>query len=157
MLIKCAFLVFSMALSAAASARPSSEEARKFVDYYLSGQGQGPVLVRVQLCTDIVKDGESKNDCSEVISGNSVKVSDKSFVWMHFAAPQGDKIENVLLQYNSGGITRDTKSLGVEGSIRYRVWKPFTPSKPGTWEIKVLHEGASGVEELGKLAVEVTE
>ena len=138
------------------SEKPTAEEAKKFLDYYYKGQGSGPILVEKKLCSDIHKEGENKNECTEVIS--TMKVKESGLIWMLFSAPSNDKYENIIIQFKRGELVRSARKVSITGSLRYRVWTRFKPDKAGDWMIKVVNEKSDGsVDTLGELSMKVTE
>jgi len=148
-LVVTMFLPVSLAV-----AKPTPTEALKFLDYYYTGQGQGAVLADIKLCKEIAKEGDEKNNCAEEVSSPLTK-GEKYYLWMLYVAPQGDRVEDILVQFNHSGITHSTKKVSVNGSFRYRTWKTFKLTSSGTWDIKILHPKDGNVEELGKLQVTV--
>ena len=135
-----------------AQTKPTSEDALAFINFYFSGQGQGVVLADMKVCTTI-----EENECTDNVPLTSLKMDEQYMLWMMYVVPKDDKVDNILVQFNQGGITRITKEVSVVGSIRYRTWKSFSLNRTGEWEIKVLHDKPEGVEVLKSITVTVTE
>jgi len=144
----CCFLFGVQAWSA-----PSAKDVKEFLEYYYKGSGQAPVLVELKHCADISKAGENKHNCTETASKGAV--GESSFVWMWFTGPKDDKFDNIIIQYNQGGLTRWSKTISITGGLRYRVWKTFRPTKAGDWTVKVLLEASNDIVELGKMEIVV--
>ncbi len=122
-----------------AQEKPSSAEAKKVMDYYFSGQGGGAVLMEYKLCTEISKEGETKNDCITDFSGTTVEKGQTVFLWMNFMVPSGDKAD-IILEFMRNGKVRGIKELDLNGTIRYRINRKILTDKTGNWKIKIVEE-----------------
>lgn len=151
--IFAAFLILS--ISSSVFAKPSPETVKEVLEFYYNGKGQGAVLVDTLLCNDVAREGENKNDCVGPIDGD-VTVGESVYVWMLYMVPQGEKVNNILLQANYKGLTRSTKDIDLVGSIRYRTWKKVNLNRAGTWELKII-EDADDVTVLKSITVNVVE
>ncbi len=128
------------------------EAAQSFLEFYYSGQGTGVVLADAQLCTEI-----TENQCSEPVSPIALQQGETYYLWMMFVVPQGDEVDGIIVQFDHNGITRATGDISVEGSIRWRTWKGFTPNQAGNWEINVFHDLGDDVRTLRQMTVTVNE
>ena len=61
--IICALAVTALfgPLTAMAQEKPTPEEARKVINYYFNGKGQGVIPMAYKLCKEISQKGEMKN------------------------------------------------------------------------------------------------
>ena len=149
----CLLLFFAASgLNAQAQTSLTSEAAKSFIDFYFNGQGQGVVLADMKICMEIVE-----NECSEEVSPIALQQGVTYSVWMMFVVPQGDEIDDIIVQYNSGGITRKSSTASVKGSVRYRTWKSFTANRAGNWDIVVLHDKGGDVQTLKTITATVNE
>src|SRR6266566_2504435 len=135
------FVVLAFApLYAVAADKPTADEAKKVLDYYYSGKGLGPVLVVTKVCRDIQREGDEKNECSGEITGETLKKAEPVYLWMAYMVPAGDEPQNIIVQYENGGVTRSVKNLQATGSLRYRTWLKHSFDKAGAWTVKVIHD-----------------
>ena len=132
-----------------AAGKPSPEEVKKVLDYYYTGKGLGPVLSELKICRDIEREGDQKNECAGEISTEPVKKGESVYVWMAYMVPSGDEPQNIIAQFDNGGVTRMVKNLQVTGSLRYRTWLKVAFDKTGTWNVKVVHDKGDGTDMLG--------
>lgn len=117
---------------------PTAEEAKTTVEYYLKGQGLGPILLDAMLCGEVSKDGANKFECIEPLSADGVKANSKVSLWQAYLVPQGDTVEDVMVQVKQGDIVRETKDMKLTGSPRTRQWTHIRLSKPGNWSVTIL-------------------
>ncbi|HSP78472.1 MAG TPA: hypothetical protein VLQ93_08080 [Myxococcaceae bacterium] len=122
----------------AAAQVPTSEEAKRVVEYYLKGQGQGPVLLDAKLCAEVSKSGENKFECIEEVPAEGVKANSRVTVWQAYMLPQGDTVEDIMVQVKHGEIVRETKDVKVTGGLRTRSWPSVRLNKSGDWSITIL-------------------
>ena len=63
--IICALAVASFCTSPSilAQDKPTPAEARKVIDYYFNGKGQGAIPMDYKLCKEISQQGDMKNEC----------------------------------------------------------------------------------------------
>ena len=132
--------------------KPSSDEAKAFIDFYYNGQGAGVVLADMKICREVVE-----NECSGEVAIDSRKKNEKYVLWMMYVVPKDDKIEGLIIQFNQGGLTRFTREASVSGSVRYRTWRSFKLNQTGVWEIKVLQDKGTEVETLKTISLTVAE
>lgn len=137
--------------------KPPSKAAASVIDFYYNGQGQGVVLAKARICEEVPREGDQKYSCVGETDPGTVKSGTTYALHMIYLVPRDESIDNILVQYNRGGITRDTDQVSVSGSIRYRTWEQFTFDTTGDWQIKILHDRAGGVETLQTLDVTVSE
>lgn len=158
--MKKIILLISTALisfSAYAVDVPSSSEAKKVLDYYYKGQGQGVVLVESILCSEIDKEGDNKNNCADKLNAVEIETKQKLNLWMAFLVPNNDPVQNIIIQFEHNGIARMVKNVQVSGSIRYRTWRKVSFSKPGNWTVKIIHDKGDDVQVLDTLNVTVSD
>lgn len=147
--------VFAIAPVAVAAEVPSPNEANKVVEYYYS-DAKEPVLMEFKICEAIHEDGDEKNNCKGELASGDIPEGTKAYLWMKFLVP-GDAAPGILMQLNHKGITRDTYSRNLTGSVRYRTWHSVEFSKAGDWDIQIFYEGEDDVKELYSSTVKVTE
>jgi len=146
------FILFIAVTNIAAQTKPTPEAAMSFLNFYFKEQGQGVVLADVKVCTKV-----DKNECIDNVPVDSVKNGNQYYLWMLYVVPKGDKVDDIIIQFNRGGITRFTRDISVSGSIRYRTWKSFTLNRSGEWEVKVLHDRGDSIETLQTLSLIVVD
>ena len=146
-----------LSLSAFAAEVPTSAEAKKVLDYYYNGQGQGVVMIENKLCTEINKEGDNKNNCADTLSPSSLTVNQKLNLWMAFLVPNDDPAQNIIIQFEHNGIARMVKDVKVSGSIRYRTWRKVSFNKAGNWTVKIIHDKGDDVQLLDTLNIVVTD
>jgi len=151
--ILVALMILITPLTALAQGRPTAEEVRKVINFFYEGE-HGAVLIDVKICRGVHDDGEMKHECKDDITRETIQVDEEVLVWMNFFAPLNKK-QNILIQFNKNGVTRDTKELAITGATRYRSWLKFKPSSAGRWEVKIYYDGESGAEVLSALPVPV--
>lgn len=136
--------------------RPSSQEAKKVMDYYSHGKGNGAVIVDAVFCTEVAKEGEYKNDCVQSVSTNDIKVGDAVNLWMNFMVPANDTAD-IFITYTRNQRIRHTQKLALKGAFRYRTWKKIVTNKPGKWTIQIYQEVGDEDMDLGILTYNVVE
>lgn len=151
-----ALLLAGMPAASWAGDRPSADTVRQVMDYYHNGSDV--TLVEHKLCSDIVQEGENKNECGEMVSGSSVEAGSKVYLWMNFLVP-GDTTEkaNVLVQFKYKGKTVSTTETSMPQAIRYRTWRLLPTSKSGNWQISIEQEKADGYTSVETINYSVTE
>lgn len=132
-----------------AGAKPTSDEVKRVLDFYFHGKGTGPVLLDSMLCRDIQREGDEKNECAGDISGETIKKGESIYLWMAYMVPSGDEPQNIIVQYENGGVTRMVRNLQVTGQLRYRTWLKVAFDKAGSWKIKIIHDTGSEAVVLG--------
>ena len=131
---------------------PSAEAVRDTWNYFYKAQGQGPVLVDAKLCTEVGKEGANKFDCVTEVPAEGIKANSTVMVWQSYLVPQGDSIEDLMVQVKQGNVVRETKDVKVKGEgWRSRQWTGVRLSKAGEWKIVILR----GDQELKTLTVKV--
>jgi len=146
------FILIISATNISAQTKPTAEAAMSFLNFYFKGQGQGVVLADVKICTEI-KD----NECVDTVAADSLKNGSQYYLWMLYVVPKDDQVDDIIIHFNYGGLTRLTRDVSVRGSIRYRTWKSFTLDRTGKWEIKIMHDLGNKIETLWTLALTVIE
>ena len=152
-------LTVSLAAStgcAVAQEKPTSEEARKVVNYYFNGKGKGVVPMEYKFCQEVSLKGENKNECVAEITANSIKKGQEAYIWMNFLVPAGEQAK-LLLQYSRNDMVRDTGNLTLGGATRYRTWKRIPTSKAGEWKVKLIQEMEASDMEVGQLQYSVVD
>jgi hypothetical protein len=120
--------------------KPTAEAVKDTWNYYLKGQGNGPILVEAKLCTEVAKEGPNKFDCTvEVDPVAGIKSGTTVMLWQAYLVPQGDAIEDLMVQTKQGNTVRATKDVKVKGDgWRARQWTGVSLNKPGNWTVSVL-------------------
>ncbi|MFP2925867.1 hypothetical protein ACLESO_11745 [Pyxidicoccus sp. 3LG] len=147
--VVCAVLGMSsvaMAQDAAAEApakepakMPSADSVRDTWNYFYKGQGQGPVLVDAKLCTEVAKDGPNKFECVTEVGAEGLKAGTTVMLWQAYLVPQGDSVEDIMVQTKQGNTVRETKDVKVKGEgWRARQWTGVRLNKPGAWTVTVM-------------------
>jgi hypothetical protein len=133
--------------------KPSADSVKSTWEYFYKGQGQGPVLVEAKLCTEVAKDGPNKFECiAEVNPSEGVKANSSVMLWQAYLVPQGDTIEDLMVQVKQGNTVRETKDVKVKGEgWRARQWTGVRLNKPGSWTVSVVR----GDETLKEIQVKV--
>lgn len=134
-----------LAFSAFAVDVPTSAEARKVLDFYYHGQGQGIVLIESKWCTEIENEGDNKNNCADEVNPGAVQNGQELNLWMAFLVPSDDPEQNIIIQFEHNGVARMVKNVTVSGSIRYRTWRKVTFNKTGEWTVKIIHDKGDDV------------
>jgi hypothetical protein len=141
---------------ALAQDKPTSEEARKVIDYYFHGKGKGVVPMEYKFCREVSQKGENKNECVAEIAANSVKKGQEAYLWMNFLVPAGEEAK-ILLQYSRNDMVRDTSNVSLGGATRYRTWKRIPTSTPGDWKVRLVQEMSNADLEIGQLQYSVVD
>jgi len=133
--------------------KPSADAVRSTWDYFYRGQGQGPVLVEAKLCTEVAKEGPNKFECTvEVDPAAGIKAGTTVMLWQAYLVPQGDSIEDIMVQTKQGTTVRETKDVKVKGEgWRARQWTGVRLNKPGSWTVSIMR----GDETLKEIQVKV--
>jgi hypothetical protein len=113
-------------------AGPPPKAVKEVVDYFYSGQAQGPILTDAKLCKSI-----AALECETAIDPKAVALGEVIHVWMQFFVPKGAMYDDIIVEYKHEGVPRHLKARSVEGSIRYRVVDKFKLDKPGKWTITI--------------------
>ncbi|WNG54360.1 hypothetical protein F0U59_05865 [Archangium gephyra] len=161
-LAMCAAVAFSgvaMAQDAVESApaqesvkAPSADAVKTTWEYFYKGQGQGPVLVDAKLCTEVAKDGPNKFECIVEANPDSIKAGTNVMLWQSYLVPQGDSIDDLMIQVKQGNVVRETKDVKVKGEgWRARQWTGVRLNKAGEWTVTVMR----GEQELKSIKVKV--
>ena len=131
---------------------PSADAVKSTWEYFYKAQGQGPVLVDAKLCTEVAKDGPNKFECTAEVSPDGVKAGTNVMLWQSYLVPQGDSIEDLMVQVKQGNVVRETKDVKVKGEgWRARQWTGVRLNKAGDWTISVMR----GDQELKSIKVKV--
>ncbi len=155
LLIIAAILMFTPGLTFALD-KPSSNDAKKVIDFYNNGKGLGAVLVAYSICQEMGKDEASKNDCAVLLNGNDIKIDDEIYLWMNFMIPVDD-MASILITYTRNNRIRKTQEITLKSAFRYRTWKKIATDKPGKWTISISQELGQEDIDLGTLTYTVKE
>ncbi|OJH36357.1 hypothetical protein [Cystobacter ferrugineus] len=118
---------------------PSADAVRDTWNYFYKAQGQGPVLVEAKLCTEVGKEGPNKFECTAEVPAEGVKANTSVMVWQSYLVPQGDSIEDLMVQTKQGNVVRETKDVKVKGEgWRSRQWTGVRLGKAGDWTVSIL-------------------
>lgn len=120
--------------------KPSADAVRDTWNYFYKGQGQGPILVEAKLCTEVAKEGPNKFECTaEVDPSAGVKANTTVMLWQSYMVPQGDAIDDIMVQTKQGTTVRETKDVKIKGDgWRSRQWTGVRLNKPGSWTVSVM-------------------
>ena len=113
-------------------AAPDAKNIQEVVNYFYSGQKEGPVLTDSKLCK-IVKGHE----CQDQLEPNGISMGESVKVWMQFFVPKGAIYDDIFVEYKHNSIPRNLKANKVEGSIRYRIVDTYKPDKIGDWTVTI--------------------
>ena len=139
-LLIIAFCNFSIFFMSYATAMPKAKIVKEVVDYFYSGQKEGPVLTDAKICKTV------KNlDCAGTMDLNAVPAGEPVKVWMQFFVPKGAVYDDIFVEYKLGSLPRHLTAHKVEGSIRYRIVDTYKPDKAGDWTI-TIKRGATNLE-----------
>lgn len=119
---------------------PSAQEISKVATYFLKGKGAGPILVDSKVClkVDATKESPTRSDCIEPVTG-PVKKNATVSIWANWLIPEGDKYDDVTVQFLFQGQVRATKDMALSGgSLRYRTYTGTPMTKSGKWQIKIM-------------------
>lgn len=139
-----------------AQEKPTPEEARKVINYYFHGKGQGVVPMEYKFCQEVSLKGENKNECMSEISANSLKKGQEAYLWMNFLVPAGEEAK-ILLQYSRNNMVRDTSNVALGGATRYRTWKRIPTATAGEWKVRLIQEMSNADVEVGQLQYSVVD
>ncbi len=153
----CLLLILCLPGLIFAQDRPSATEAKKVLEYYYYGQDQGAVLVDSRFCSDIVKDGENKNNPVDKLNSAKIEKGSKVFLWMYYFMATGDE-GLITISYINKGKPRKIQEVKITGSFRFRSWKIIPTNRTGDWEVVITQEMENETEiELGKITYTVVE
>lgn len=138
-----------------ADAKPAPGDVKRVLDYYYHGKGMGPVLLETKVCRDIQREGDEKSECAGDISTQPLKKGESAYLWMAYMVPLGDEPQNIIVQFENGGVTRMVKNSQVTGQLRYRTWLKATFDKAGQWKAKIVHDTGTNAVPLGSVDVTV--
>ena len=139
MTTKSATIVFTLVLGSlfilcapVTMAAPPAKAVKEVVDYFYSGQKDGPILTDSKLCKSI-----KTLECEQPIEPSAVQLGDLIHVWMQFFVPKGGVYDDIMVEYTHEGVPRNLNAHKVEGSIRYRTVDKYKIDKPGKWTITI--------------------
>lgn len=157
-IIICALTVASLSapLAALAQDKPTPEEARKVVNYYFNGKGQGVVPMEFKLCKEISLKGETKNECVSEISDKKLMKGEEAYLWMNFLVPAGEE-SKILLQYSRKNMVRDTSNVSLGGATRFRTWKKIPTTTAGDWKVSLVQEMENADVNIGQMEFSVVD
>lgn len=155
LLIIAAILMFIPGLTFALD-KPSSNDAKRVMDFYNNGKGLGAILVDYSMCQEMGKDEANKNDCAVLLNGNDIKIDDEIYLWMNFMIPVDD-MASILITYTRNNRIRKTQEITLKSAFRYRTWKKIATDKPGKWTINISQELGQEDIDLGTLTYTVKE
>jgi len=132
-------MLFIYPMSAAAA--PPAKMVKEVIDYFYTGQKEGPILTDARLCSHVKElNCEGTVDPAAVVLGETIKV------WMQFFVPKGGVYDDIIVEYKHEGIPRNLTAHKVEGSIRYRLADTYKLGKTGNWTI-TIKKGITGLKE----------
>ncbi len=152
-------LIFTIALlvPALSQAKPTPDQVKSVIDFYFNGQDQGVLLADVKLCDEIYAEGDQKNECMEIRNTTSLKKGEETNLWMMFMVPSDVDPQNIMVQFNYGGVTMSVRKTAISSSLRYRTWKKIKLDRTGEWDVKILHDKGDDLELLKEMKLTVTE
>ena len=115
-----------------AEASPQPKTLKEAVDYFYTGQNEGPVLVDTRVCKVI-----HSLDCKTVLNPNAVPMGETVNIWMQFFVPKDGVYDDIMVEYAHEGVPRLLTPHKIQGSIRYRLVDKHKLDKPGNWTISV--------------------
>ncbi|MDH5178927.1 MAG: hypothetical protein OEZ39_00260 [Gammaproteobacteria bacterium] len=133
--------------SAQAVEVPTTDEVRKVLDFYYQGQGLGVVLIDSKMCSEIGKEGDLKNECVGELT--AIKKDESINMWFAFLIPNGTEKQKILIQFETGGLTRMVKEIEATGSIRYRTWRKVDFDRAGEWTASIFLDSPAGTKKIG--------
>lgn len=136
--------------------KPTPEEARKVINYYFNGKGQGVIPMEYKLCKQVSTKGDMKNECISEVSGNTIAKGEEAYLWMNFLVPAGED-SKILLQYTRNNKVRDTSNVSLGGATRYRTWKKIPTNTTGDWKVSMVQELDNADIDIGQLKFSVVE
>ena len=156
--IICALAVTALfgPLTAMAQEKPTPEEARKVINYYFNGKGQGVIPMAYKLCKEISQKGEMKNECVTEISDKAIAKGEEAYLWMSFLVPAGEE-SRILLQYSRKSKVRNTANITLGGATRYRTWKKIPTTTTGDWKVTLVQEMDNADVDIGQLKFSVVD
>ncbi len=118
---------------------PSADAVKSTWDYFYKGQTQGPVLVEAKLCTEVAKEGPNKFECATEVPAEGVKANTTVMVWQSYLVPQGDTVDDIMVQTKLGNVVRETKDVKIKGEgWRARQWTGVRLNKAGDWTVNIM-------------------
>lgn len=156
--IICVLIVASLCapFSALSQDKPTPEEARKVINYYFNGKGQGVIPMEFKLCKEVSQKGEMKNECIAEISDKKIAKGQDAYIWMNFLVPAGDK-SKILLQYSRKDVVRNTSSVSLGGATRFRTWKKIPTDTAGEWKVNLIQELENADLDIGQVNFSVVD
>lgn len=143
--------------TAMAQDKPTAGEARKVIDYYYHGKGQGAVLMDLQTCEGVgLEAGPQKNECLKNIDPGQIQIGQELQVWMNFLVPVDDTAE-IIVSFSRKDKVRHTANVKLTGATRFRTWKRIPTDKAGLWTLTIIQELEDRDLELGRLQYKVSE
>jgi len=135
---------------------PDLDTVKRVLDYYHNGNTV--TLVEYKFCSEIVKEGENKNECADTIDAAAIEKGSKAYLWMNFIVP-GDNTEkaNVLVQYLRKGMAMKTSEIQMPQSLRYRTWRQLPTKNAEAWSIAISQETQEGYKKIGNIDFTVVE
>ena len=133
---------------------PSNREILAVQNFFLDGNVPVPILVDLQLCSDVPKKGENKFNCENPLDEKLLTPGDQFYVWMNYLVPDGQD-GKVLVQLNQSGITHLAKTLPIKSSLRYRTWVKMSLPEKGTWEVPIYLRARNEMKEITTLTLNV--
>jgi hypothetical protein len=149
-------LLLWLPTSILAQEKPAAAEAKKVIDYYYQGKGQGAILVAHKLCAQIYEEGPLKYECQEEITGGQIQKDREVYLWMNYLVPTGDTAD-IIIQYKRNKKVRSVSDFELPSALRYRIWKKIPTDKMGDWQVDIIQELQDSDLNLGSLQYKVTE
>lgn len=120
---------------------PSPDAVQHVWDYFYKGQGQGPLLVEAKLCLEVAKEGPQRFECTALVPPEGVKAHSNVVVWQSHLVPQGEIVEDLVVQVKQGNTVRETKDVKLKGEgWRARSWVNVRVGKAGDWSVQLMRQ-----------------
>ena len=121
-----------------------ADTVKKAMTYY--HDGEAAVLIDYKFCSEIIKEGDNRNECAEVVDAQSIAEDSKVYLWMNFFVP-GDNVDKVhaMVQFGWKGRVMDNADISLSQSFRYRTWRLVQTKKAGDWSVSIEQEGAENM------------
>jgi len=155
-ILVCFWFLLWLPASILAQEKPAGAEAKKVVNYYYQGKGQGAILMAHKLCSQIYEEGPLKYECQEEITGGQIQKDREVYLWMNYLVPTGDTAD-IIIQYKRNNKVRSVSNFELPASLRYRIWKKIPTDKIGDWQVNIIQEMQDSDLNLGSLQYKVTE
>lgn len=133
---------------------PTSAETKTVLDHYWNGDT--PVLADYKVCSEIVREGDEKNNCAGEVNPEMLQAGEKVYLWMNYMVPQ-DTEQNISILVTRNTRPEKTKNIKITASLRYRTWTILPTNKSGEYKVKIDRELNDNFTTLEKFTYKVAE